>query len=66
VGDNIIMGQALLEDRTRKVQHLASSELSNQVQSAQDRIEQGTASDQDYLVFIMCQLELAERGAIQS
>lgn len=62
----MFMGQTLIDDAPKKVQHLANAELSSKVQTTQNRIEQGTASDQDYIIFIMCQLELAERGIIQS
>ncbi len=56
----------MLVEAPNEVQHLNANELSNQVANSQKRIEQGIASDQDYLVFIMCQLELAERGVIRN
>ena len=54
----------MLVEAPHEVQSLNALELSDHVASSQKRIEQGIASDKDYLVFIMCQLELAERGVI--
>ena len=54
----------MILEAPNEVQSLNAHELSNQVENSQKRIEQGIASDQDYIVFIMCQLELAERGVI--
>lgn len=48
------------------ISKLDAVELSNRVAHTQKRIEQGVASDEDYVEFIMCQLELADRGIISS
>jgi hypothetical protein len=60
-----IVGEHSLVESPKEVRQLNSNELSTHVENSQKRIEQGIASDQDYVVFIMCQLELAERGVIQ-
>ncbi len=50
----------------QEIRQLDTQELSRIVSICERRIETGQASDQDYVQFIMCQLELAERGVVGS
>ena len=59
------MQEKLLET-PEKIKALDSPELSDRVAHMQTKIEQGVASDNDYLEFIICQLELADRGILNS
>lgn len=55
------MGENTFSNVPENIHQLDDVELSQRIASTQKRIEQGIASDQDYLEFIICQLELADR-----
>ena len=58
------MGENTFTEVPESIHQMDESELSKHVAHMQKRIEQGVASDQDYLEFILCQLELADRGIL--
>ncbi|MCA9836387.1 MAG: hypothetical protein KC422_05710 [Trueperaceae bacterium] len=60
------MGENSFTEVPETIHQMNETELSSRVASMQKRIEQGIASDEDYLEFILCQLELAERGALRN
>ncbi len=60
------MGENTFTEVPDTIHQMNEVELGKRVAFMQKRIEQGVASDQDYLEFILCQLELADRGILNN